>query len=363
MQQIDVESAGVTDIGNVRSDNQDQFLVADLTRSMLVRSGALSAAPGERLFGGSMGHLFLVADGMGGHRAGSEASLFAVQYFANAILNSVRWLVRIEPATEGVFLEELKGILVNAHQALEERAATDKAYTGMGTTLTMAYIAWPRMYVVHAGDTRCYVVRENSMRLLTRDHTVAQDMVQKGQLAREELESSHWSNVLVNALGAGASDVYADIYTYDLQVGDTLMLCSDGLNKHVSDPKIHEVLTQSESSQAACDALIQLAKQAGGTDNITVVTANFSKPVASDLRMRVSAARQTKIRDLQDLPIPFGQSDTNAEELNSEELNSEELNSEELNPGETLDFEGKVTDTADFPNSSKRATDEFQTFQ
>ncbi|MEQ1831357.1 MAG: protein phosphatase 2C domain-containing protein, partial [Pirellula sp.] len=197
MKPIEVQSGGITDTGNLRADNQDQFLVAELTRSMTVRSGSMEFDHGARLVGGSLGHLFVVADGMGGHRSGSEASKFAVQYCANAILNSTRGLLQMEPSNEDSFAEDLKSMLTNAHRAIEERSKSDDRFEGMGTTLTLAYVAWPRIFIVHAGDTRCYLLQNGELKLITRDHTVANQMLESGHLAPEELERSHWSNVLV----------------------------------------------------------------------------------------------------------------------------------------------------------------------
>ncbi len=339
MQIIEVQSAGITDTGKMRTDNQDQFLVAELTRSMIVRSGALQCEQGSRLFGGTVGHLFLVADGMGGHRGGSEASKFAVEFFANSILNSTSWLARIEPASEAAFIEELKGMLENAHRAIEERSKTMGGCEGMGTTLTLAYVAWPRLIVVHAGDTRCYLLRRGDLRLLTRDHTVANEMMRKGQLAPEEMERSHWSNVLVNALGAGAESVYPDIYKLDLEQGDSILLCSDGLNKHVADFQIQRALVQASDPLSACEELVSLAKQGGGSDNITVAIARFIAPNASNNRMQMVMSRPTTESILQELAYPDSETDTLDEDSKlKDDGTTEDQVPEQASTKDTLDF-------------------------
>ena len=336
MKSIEVQSAGITDTGKLRIDNQDQFLVAELTRSMIIRSGALKFDPGARLVGGTLGYLFLVADGMGGHRGGSEASKFAVEYCANAILNSNRGILQIEPNKEDSFVEELKDMMANAHRAIEERSKTIDGFEGMGTTLTMAFVAWPRMFIVHAGDTRCYLLRNSELKSVTRDHTVANEMVKRGQLAPEESEKSQWSNVLVNALGAGAESVFPDIYTLDLQQGDSILMCSDGLNKHVSDTQIQKTLLDKIDPQSACEELVELAKQGGGSDNITVITARFLYPQSPNNRMQLVMSLPSKQIVLQDLEIAASELDTSDEE-----------------PGEadTLDVDvvkGDMKDTIDF---------------
>jgi PPM family protein phosphatase len=310
MNRIHVESAGITDIGNHRSENQDQFLIADLASSVRIRSGSLPQEAGSRLFGESTGHLFLVADGLGGHRGGDEASRFAVQYCINSILNNSHWMKRIEPAAEDFFVEDLRSMLQNAHLAIEKRSKSAPGFTGMGTTLTLAYVDWPRMYILHAGDTRCYLFREKELKLVTRDHTVANEMVRNGQLAPKELEGSKWSNVLINALGAGAENVTPDVYKLHLLAGDSILLCSDGLNKHVSDLQIQRALSDNNDPKQSCEQLVTLAKHGGGTDNITVVHANFTASISDGNRMQLFSSPAVEESILQDLEIPETEIDT-----------------------------------------------------
>ena len=314
MKLIEVQSAGISDTGKLRTDNQDHFLVAELTRSMTIRSGSMEYEHGARLVGGSLGYLFVVADGMGGHRNGSEASKFAVQYCANAILNSTGGLLQIERSNEDSFGEDLKSMLTNAHRAIEEQSKTNDDFKGMGTTLTLAYVAWPRIFIVHAGDTRCYLLRNSELKLVTRDHTVANEMIQRGHLAPDELERSHWSNVLVNALGAGAAGVFPELYQFDLQLGDSILLCSDGLNKHVSHFQILKALLDANHPRSACEELVTLAKQGGGTDNITVIAARFLAPQAPNNRMQLVLSLPSNQIVLQDLEILESELDTCAEE-------------------------------------------------
>ena len=348
MKQIVVQSAGLTDTGKLRSDNQDQFLVADLVRSAIVRSGSLGLEQGARLFGRTMGHLFLVADGMGGHRGGNEASKFAIQFCVNAILNSTSWVSSVSPSNEDLFVDDLKSMLEQAHQAIEERSKSIDRFEGMGTTLTMAYVDWPRMFIVHAGDTRCYLFRKNELRLVTRDHTVANEMLKNGQLVPEELERSHWSNVLVNALGAGASSVYPDIYKLDLQPNDSIMLCSDGLNKHVSDLQIGKTLSVVADPQRVCEEMVASAKQGGGSDNITVVVAKFLEQEAPNNRMQLFGASPSQEIVLQDLEIPESELDTRDEEPNPQAM-------VDAHP----DRESDGKDTVDFDENGDGPSGEF----
>lgn len=352
MMQIEVKSAGITDTGKIRTENQDQFLVAEISRSMRVKSGSNSYEPDSRLFGSPLGHIFVVADGMGGHLGGSEASKFAVDFIANSILNNSSWLARIEPSSEESFIDELKSLLENAHRAIEARAKTAEGFKGMGTTLTLAYVAWPRLIIAHAGDTRCYLFRKNELHLVTRDHTVANEMLRKGQLSRDELERSHWSNVLLNALGAGAPSVFPDIYKIDLKENDSILLCSDGLNKHVSDVQINGVLSASKTPKSVCEELIMMAKQGGGSDNITIVHATFVSPSETDNLMQMFAAHPGKETLLQELAIPPSELDTHDDEA-TPTLAFEPK--PETEPG----LDAKEKDTVDFPEPGDNGDSEF----
>jgi len=352
MMQIEVNSAGLTDTGKIRTENQDQFLVAEISRSMRVKSGSISCEPDSRLFGSPLGHIFVVADGMGGHLGGSEASKFAVDFMANSILNNSAWLARIEPSSEESFIAELRSMLENAHRAIEERAKTADGHNGMGTTLTLAYVAWPRLIIAHAGDTRCYLFRKDELHLLTRDHTVANEMLRKGQLPRDESERSHWSNVLVNALGAGAASVFPDIYKIDLKQYDSILLCSDGLNKHVSDNQISTVLSASKSPKNVCQELIKMAKQGGGSDNITVIYASFVHPPEPDNRMQMFSAHPGTETLLQELAIPTSELDTHDDETAS-------ALAFDLKPETEPELGGNGKDTVDFPETGENDNTEF----
>jgi serine/threonine protein phosphatase PrpC len=303
MNPIQVESIGVTDRGLVRAENQDQFLIAELNRAMRLQSSSLPLPPESILAGGTLGYLFMVADGMGGHRAGNEASGLAIQYFITSILNRIRWHNPVKPGDDVLLVDDLREMLSQAHDEIVRQSEATASLAGMGTTLTMAYVVWPRMVVVHAGDTRCYLMRNGELRLLTRDHTVAEQMLQAGKLDPNAVERSRWSNVLVNALGANAEDVYAEVVRLDLEPNDKILLCSDGLNKHVQDEKIQSVLAEAKSMQQASTSLIQLANEGGGSDNITLIAARWTANPA-DRIMRVTASIATEHRIFSELHRP-----------------------------------------------------------
>jgi protein phosphatase len=145
----------------------------------------------------------------------------------------------------------------------------------MGTTLTMAYVLWPRLYVVHAGDSRCYLLREGAMEQVTTDQTIAQKLVEQGTLTPDQARASRWNHVLWSCIGGGSPDLSVEVYKTNLRVGDSLLLCTDGLTTVVSDCRIHELLTQSPGAAEACRRLCDAANEAGGPDNSTVVVAHF----------------------------------------------------------------------------------------
>ncbi|MGH7645772.1 MAG: PP2C family protein-serine/threonine phosphatase, partial [Gemmatimonadales bacterium] len=166
------------------------------------------------------------------------------------------------------FLEALRGVALEAHAAVREAAADQPHLEGMATTLTLVMGVWPHAYVVQVGDSRCYHWSGGRLRRVTRDQTVAQDLVDRGVLPEDKLETSPMSNVLSSAIGGGtATPVVTRIA---LTRGSAVLLCSDGLTKHVSDEEIAATLRAATSSEQACRALLERALAGGGTDNITV---------------------------------------------------------------------------------------------
>ena len=256
---------GMTDVGQKRKTNQDQFLIAQLNKSMLVSSTSLPLDTQSRLFGGVQGQLLLVADGMGGHAAGETASSLAVDHLIGRLLNSVHWFFQVEHDCEEDFIDALKELLQDAHSRILEEASKRRDHQGMGTTLTMAHLVWPRMYVVHAGDSRCYLIRNGEAEQLTTDHTLARQLVESGGLPPEEESTSRWSNVLWNVLGGNAeTELIAEVRKSELEVGDTIVLCSDGLTKYVDGKQIAQVVSEEADPTSICKRLVKMANDAGG---------------------------------------------------------------------------------------------------
>ena len=275
---IVLEHAGKTDIGRVRKNNEDQFLIADLTKQLRIAQSSLSSEH----FGGwktsSTGHLLVVADGMGGMAGGALASGLAVETISWYVARTMPWFFRYQDGRE----KELEAELVAAVEACQQTVADAAAashFNRMGTTLTMAYVLWPRLYVVHAGDSRCYLHRGGKLARMTKDHTVAQKAVDEGILTADQVKSSILGNTLWNCIGGGSPDVTADVYHATLHTDDEVLLCTDGLTRKLTDGAISDILKQSGTPEVAANALVAAANEAGGEDNITVVIARF-KPLA-----------------------------------------------------------------------------------
>lgn len=265
---------GVTDIGRVRKTNEDQYLIAELSRSMLVHQSSLAMEDSTTLSGSLPGYLFLVADGLGGAPAGEEASRLAIDSVIRTVLGTMPWFFRLGDHEEDLE-EELKKVFLRCQAKIEADAIENPSRAGMGTTLTMAYVTWPRLYVVHVGDTRAYLLRGARLDQITEDHTVAQARP-SGATA-----TSPYRLVLWNVLGGSTSEVHPSVYKLTLEDGDVLLLTTDGLVRHVPDDRIAEILGKSPSARLAATDLVASANDAGGRDNTTVVVVRFGRREAS----------------------------------------------------------------------------------
>lgn len=265
----DLDFFGITHPGKVRQDNQDHFLYATLHKTMRVGGTSLPnpellELPSQRL--ASFG---LVADGVGGRTGGETASRAALEAIAGYVTHAMRTFYIADPDNERVFLDSLQDAARESHEAVVARARESGDQRGMATTLTAMIAMWPALYILHVGDSRCYRFREGVAEQLTRDQTMAQDLVDSGVLPADRAPKSPFANVLSSSLG-GTTTLPVVIRT-ELQVGDIILLCSDGLTKHVSAERIAERLTGLASSEQACRDLIDDALAGGGSDNVTVV--------------------------------------------------------------------------------------------
>jgi protein phosphatase len=242
-----------TDVGAVRSHNEDTVLVITTAHD----------GDDARLASG----LFILADGMGGHRAGEVASSLAARVAAHHIVHQ-SYLPALIAQEHDANLPTLNEVLVDAVQAANSAVA--EQVSGGGTTLTCALMLGPQVYIAHVGDSRAYIVTKDGLERITHDHSLVDRLVETGQLTSDEATTHPHKNVLYRAVGQ-SSALEVDIHVRTIAHGDRLLLCSDGLWDMVNEEEMSDIVTKALSPQAACDALIVAANQAGGRDNITVI--------------------------------------------------------------------------------------------
>lgn len=257
---------GCTSVGKVRRNNEDQFLVAEVDRAVRVDSSSFDVEGGTLWPVRRQAQVLMVADGIGGHAHGEIASAVAI----DAILGAVATMRDVAADDEEAFIRELEAAVAWAQARVLGVARRKGLHFKPGTTLTMAYVDWPSMYVVHAGDSRCYLHREGELRQLTLDHTLAARLVEAG-LPPEQAERSRSRHVLVNAVGGGTPDLQVDLQRLSLRRGDRVLLCTDGLYDLVPMDRIASLVGGQGLPRDCAASLVDAALGAGGTDNVTAV--------------------------------------------------------------------------------------------
>lgn len=241
----DLLAAANTDTGQIRQANEDAYFVGDT--------------------------IFAVADGMGGHLAGEVASAMALE--------------PIEQLDGKVFPdasaanEALTGAVREANSEVSRRASNEPRFRGMGTTLTAALIEGRRLHIGHVGDSRAYLLRNGDFNQLTDDHTLVQHLIDEGQITKEEAATHPQRSIITRAIGV-APTIEVDTMSLDLEEGDVVLLCSDGLTGVVSDQQIQRSIESEGDDNATVQGLIDLANRAGGPDNITVVLLRYGEPTS-----------------------------------------------------------------------------------
>ena len=231
---------GMKDIGKCREINQDYIFVSE-----------------EPI--GNLPNLFLVADGMGGHKAGDLASEYTVAKVQEAVSKSMQTIP----------YQMLKGAFQYANQKLLEKAGESDSYTGMGTTLVAATVKNDAVYVVNVGDSRLYKIGDK-IEQITEDHSLVEEMVRMGEISKEQARNHPDKNIITKAMGV-SDTVEPDYFDTDLQKGECLLMCSDGLTNMVSDRQIKEIVELRTDLESCAKELIRAANQNGGRDNIAVV--------------------------------------------------------------------------------------------
>ena len=270
---IAVKAFGITDTGRVRPSNEDQFLIAELTKTMRIWHTSLPEPKTQ--FGDEHGHLFLVADGMGGHRAGEQASALAVVAIEQFTLNAFKWFFHSDAPDAQRVLTQFQTALREADSRILDESIEHPELSGMGTTVTMAYHLDSQLCVVHVGDSRAYIFEDNRLHQITHDHTLVAEMVRRGDLQPEEVARHRLRNVITNVLGGNEAGVDVEAHALKVDAGDRLLLCSDGLTEMLTNEAIAAILRAEPDPQAACTRLVAQANDAGGRDNITVLVVRF----------------------------------------------------------------------------------------
>jgi PPM family protein phosphatase len=274
---VRVELAGATDRGKKRPNNEDHYLAVRFGRALetLLTNLPDGQVPDQYA---EVGYSMAVADGMGGTAAGEVASSLALETGLNLALNSPKWTLRMSPEEICESMERWRQRFRQIDHVLTETAKSHPSLAGMGTTLTVACSLGAHLVLYYVGDSRAYLFRGGRLLRLTRDHTQAQALADQGRIAPEDVARHRFRHVLTRVVGRGGGAVEADVEYVRLTDGDRLLLCTDGLTDMVSDDQIAEALRGIETSHEAVHTLIDMALEAGGKDNVTVVMARYTIP-------------------------------------------------------------------------------------
>jgi protein phosphatase len=270
---LTVRTFGMTDRGKVRPGNEDQFLIAVLLKALQVQQTSLPQPQFQH--SSDRSHLFVVADGMGGRAGGETASAMAIGSVESFVLNSLKWFARCKGDEQDRVLADFQRALVEASSRIQAEGAEIPELHGMGTTLTLAYSLNNELFVAHAGDSRCYLLHDGGLVRLTRDHTLVEELVREGVLPADQAPRHCLRHLVTNAIGGGYAKVQVEVHKLELESGDIVLLCSDGLTEMVSDERIAQILKADTDPERACRQLVESANEAGGKDNITAVVAHF----------------------------------------------------------------------------------------
>lgn len=265
--EIDVH--GLTHRGNVRKSNQDHFLICSLEREVRVRMSSLPDNSPVTERGDRLAFLAMVADGVGGSAKGEEASRQALERVTRYLTQSIQCYYTADAENETGFASTLADAAMQVHADIVRDSEHDPERRGMATTLSLFLGVWPQVYLLQVGDSRCYLLRDGVLRQISRDQTMAAELVELGVLKPADAPHSRWASMLSSSIGG--SQTVPQVTGYEHRWNDVHMLCSDGLTRHVPDERIRERLQGMSSSREACEGLLQDALDGGGTDNITII--------------------------------------------------------------------------------------------
>ena len=259
---------GLTHPGKVRTNNEDHFLVCSLQRRIEVYHTSL---PDPSILGRSEGLAFLalVADGVGGARAGEEASRIALEHVTRYVSQSLNCYYTSDPDDDETFVHELEEAALKVHQEISLDSKSNSEHRGMATTLTLWLGVGTSAYLLQVGDSRCYILQDDELIQISRDQTMAEEFVEAGVISRSDAAFNRWNNILSSAIGG--PQAMPKVTRVQQSLGSIGLMCSDGLTRHVSDEQIRDRLIHMKTARDCCEQLLQDALDAGGEDNITII--------------------------------------------------------------------------------------------
>jgi serine/threonine protein phosphatase PrpC len=273
----EIDVYGLTHAGKVRPDNQDHFLICALRKQMAVFQTSLPQP--EQLGGGPerLAFLAMVADGVGGAVKGEEASRVALEQVTQYVSGTMRCYYATGAENDQAFTEALQEAALHSSAELRRLGQEDPDYEGMATTLTLYLGVWPRAYLLQVGDSRCYVFRNGELRQITRDQTMAQELLDIGVLKPTDAAAVRFSRTLSSSIGGRMTDPV--VTRLDMTWGTIVLLCSDGLTAHVPDDRIRERLRTMTSAKQVAEDLLRDALEGGGEDNVTIIVGRALRKV------------------------------------------------------------------------------------
>jgi len=274
---VAVDLAAISDRGLVRENNQDHYLVMRFRRSM---ERLLTNLPADQVpaRADEVGYGFVVADGMGGPRAGVVASQIAISTLVGLALHEPDWVFGVSPEDTRRRVQRMAKRWERVQEAIRARGDREPPLGQMGTTMIAAVSLGTRLVVGHVGDSRVYIFRRGQLQQLTRDHTLVQTMVDLGELTPEEAATHPRRDMLMRSFSAGGDAYHGDFQQATLADGDQLLLCTDGLTDMVDNETIGSMLSSVASADEGCQVLLAAALQNGGKDNVTIALARYRIP-------------------------------------------------------------------------------------
>lgn len=272
----DTDAWGLTHRGWVRETNQDHFLVGALTSGVQVEGTSLDYEVDSVTFLERTASLGVVADGVGSGAGGEHAARVAVQALVREVSRSFYRAEVVEATDPEVFSRLLQDAALECHESLVQRAEQEPGRGTFATALTLFLGLWPHAYLLQVGDTRCYLYHDGVLTQITRDQTWAQDLIDQGTLSQTRAQASQWANVLSSSIGGQESTPV--VTRIERSRGDVILLCTDGLTKHVRDERIEQRMAEIQSSRRLAEDLLEDALDDGGTDNISIIVGRTLSP-------------------------------------------------------------------------------------